>query len=274
MTPPPATAAGRLALRSSAPARERHGAPVRSRRAASGVGIAQRRRPSGPARPTAADQAPAIIFAPPATDATQPARKAEAIAPARPAILGSGRALIVGFAILLAGLVTLEGALTEANSGLGATVQEITRLERENAVLRSTVSSLSSDQRVVAEAKRMGFVEPPVGSSRFMAVSLANSEKALAMMVPATQAASLAGAGASGTAPAPSVGGLVQQASAAGPAGAIAAAPSPTGVSGVPAAPTSSSGAGATVSGGVPQAASPPVTTAAVPYGGAAPTHG
>lgn len=89
------------------------------------------------------------------------------------------------FGVLLAGVVFLQGQLRTLNSSVGQSVQEITSLERDNAVLRSQISGLSSDQRIVAQAKRMGFVEPPIGSSRFLAVSPGDSGRAVALMAPA-----------------------------------------------------------------------------------------
>jgi len=111
------------------------------------------------------------------------------------AILSRSRALIAGFALLLAGLVFLENHAVTLNSAIGVNVQKISRLERENAVLRGSISSLSSDQRVVAQAKRMGFVEPPVGSSQFLGVRRGDAAEAVATMAPAEAGTAYASAG-------------------------------------------------------------------------------
>ena len=270
MTPPPATAAARLAVRSSAPARERRGNSRRGSVVA--PGIAQRRRPSGPAtgtrkatlpKPVTANALPMALVHPTTAAAAEPRVRPQRL-PAD-AILGRGRLLIIGFAVLLAGLVSLEGLVTDENSQLGSTIQQITRLERDNAVLRSTISTLSSDQRVVAEAKRMGFVEPPVGSSKFLSVGQADTHRALAMMIPATQSPLQQGQGMAAVglpaAATPTLGSTAQSID-----GGVAVA--------APPATIGPSGAAATVGGGSSQATSSPVTTAAVPYGGADPTHG
>ena len=111
------------------------------------------------------------------------------------AILSRSRALIAGFAVLLAGLVFLENHAVELNSAVGVNLQKISRLERDNAVLRGSISSLSSDQRVVAQAKRMGFVEPPVGSSQFLSAGRDDASNAAATMTPAQGGTAYASAG-------------------------------------------------------------------------------
>ena len=83
---------------------------------------------------------------------------------------------------LAAGLVFIQVQLLHTNAGIGTNVQRITSLQRQNADLRTAVSGLSSDQRIVAEAQRMGFVEPPVGSTRFAAFRAGDSSRALGVL--------------------------------------------------------------------------------------------
>lgn len=88
---------------------------------------------------------------------------------------------------LAAGLVFIQVQLLHTNSGIGTNVQRVTALQRQNADLRTAVSGLSSDQRIVAEAQRMGFVEPPVGSTRFAGYHPGDSNRALGVLAtPAT----------------------------------------------------------------------------------------
>ena len=88
---------------------------------------------------------------------------------------------------LAAGLVFIQVQLLHTNAGIGTNVQKMTSLQRENADLRTTVSGLSSDQRIVAEAQKMGFVEPPVGSTRFTSFRNGDANRALSVLAtPAT----------------------------------------------------------------------------------------
>ena len=83
---------------------------------------------------------------------------------------------------LAAGLVFIQVQLLHTNAGIGTNVQRVTSLQRQNADLRTAVSGLSSDQRIVAEAQRMGFVEPPVGSTRFAAYRAGDTSRALGVL--------------------------------------------------------------------------------------------
>jgi len=83
---------------------------------------------------------------------------------------------------LAAGLVFIQVQLLHTNAGIGTNIQRVTSLQRQNADLRTAVSGLSSDQRIVAEAQRMGFVEPPVGSTRFAAYRTGDSNRALGVL--------------------------------------------------------------------------------------------
>lgn len=83
--------------------------------------------------------------------------------------VSGGRAWIALLAVSLIGIVFLQVLLLDVNAGIGRDVSSVTKLQRQNAELRSEVSALGSESRVVAQAQRMGFVEPPVGSSRFVA---------------------------------------------------------------------------------------------------------
>ena len=202
MTPPAATAAGRLTTGVGAVA-----APTRNVRKRGAAGPARpatpasaRRRVSGG---TPRSSAPAIAKAAPAIAIEVDSAPREA-APSSTndhsfAILSRSRALIAGFAVLLAGLVFLENNAVTLNSAVGVSVQKISRLERDNAVLRGSISSLSSDQRVVAEARRLGFVEPPVGSSQFINVSKGDATAAAATMAPTQSGSAYASAGLDGS---------------------------------------------------------------------------
>ncbi len=101
--------------------------------------------------------------------------------------LVASRVWIGVIAALAAGLVFIQVQLLHTNAGIGTNVQKLTALQRENADLRTTVSGLSSDQRIVAEAQKMGFVEPPVGSTRFTAFRRGDASRALSVLsTPAT----------------------------------------------------------------------------------------
>ncbi|CAB4863122.1 MAG: hypothetical protein F2799_01465 [Actinobacteria bacterium] len=98
--------------------------------------------------------------------------------------LASTRVWIGVVAVLLVGLVFMQVKLLHINAGIGTNVAKISLLERQNAELRMGVSALGSDSRIVAEAQRMGFVEPPVGSSHFASWRAGSASRALALLSP------------------------------------------------------------------------------------------
>ncbi len=175
MTPPAATAAARLGS-TAMPVRERRPAAP-SRRRSDSPSTRIPRRVSGPQTGRRAVAEPRVAVEPSA--ATSIAEQSAL------GILSRGRVWVALFAVGLAGLVFLQGELRGLNSDTGSSVQAITKLERQNAVLRADLSSLTSDQRIYSEAARMGFVEPPVGSSKYLTAQSGNAAKALATMTAA-----------------------------------------------------------------------------------------
>ena len=89
-------------------------------------------------------------------------------------------------AVLVAGLVFVQVKLLHINAGIGTNVQKISALQQSNAQLRSELSALGSDQRVVTQAQRMGFVEPPVGSTRFTSLHRGAAVRAAASIAAPT----------------------------------------------------------------------------------------
>lgn len=189
MTPPAATAAARLATSrqsvSAAPSRSRRGTEPRA-------GLRRPpRRLSGPAagiarEVTAVTHAVAPVAPRRAATADPEARRRTSAAEASLSLLGRTRLWTAVFIVGLAGVVFLQDQLRTLDSEAGGAAQAITHLQRDNAVLRSEISSLSSDDRIVSQAKRLGFVEPPVGSTRFLASSGDYSRRAVAMMAPSS----------------------------------------------------------------------------------------
>jgi hypothetical protein len=251
MTPPAATAAGRLRPSASAapvyidpvvppevePEVIRNASPDRIRpgRIAGGAGVLRprERRVSGPARTVPAGRGiaqevavlenataarltatvidrvelPSINFGqifrrralalPNATSVVDAVRTA----PDHPVtnFLVASRVWIGMVAALAAGLVFIQVQLLHTNSGIGTNVQLITQLQRQNADLRTSVSGLSSDQRIVAEAQRMGFVEPPVGSTRFVNFHRGDADRAVSVFSTQVQAGGMTDAGSTQT---------------------------------------------------------------------------
>jgi len=195
VTPPAATAAARLG-NTAMPARERR-APSPARRRAASPGTRVPRRVSGPAAGRRVAPEPRVAEA---TRAEEVAVEHSALG-----VLSRGRLWVALFAVGLAGLVFLQGELRDLNSSTGASVQAITKMERQNAVLRAEISGLSSDRRIYAEAARMGFVEPPVGTSKYLKAGRGDAARALTTMTAATSPATTladSGAGTGGDQPA------------------------------------------------------------------------
>lgn len=82
----------------------------------------------------------------------------------------AGRAWIVLVGFLLIGIVAMQVSLLELNAGIGRAVDTSSRLQRENAELRASVSRMSAGDRVEAAAARLGMVMPDAGTVRFVAV--------------------------------------------------------------------------------------------------------
>src|SRR3954449_7173904 len=158
MSPPPATAAST----------RRHGA-----RRAPAPRVP--RRISGPtraARPRAVAAGGAIAL--PRPVGTPPLgrralRRAAALAdhPLLERLL-TGRAWIALLAGALIGIVFMQVSLLKLNAGIGRSVERAELIDRENADLRAAVSRLGSDDRLQAEAARLGLVAPPAGSVTFL----------------------------------------------------------------------------------------------------------
>lgn len=145
MTPPAAAATARTRTRSTAP---------------------PPRRVSGPARPRR--QTPAIAGPPPlalrlggAVHGLTEHRLLDRLI--------RGRAWIAILGIGLIGIVFMQVSMLRMNAGIGRAVDTASRLERDNAALRATISEQSSGDHIEAEAARMGLVLP-TDTPRFLDV--------------------------------------------------------------------------------------------------------
>jgi hypothetical protein len=158
-------------------------APAAAARHRTGVrrGAATRvpRRVSGPARPRAVHGGAAALPRPHARPrpATRPAPSVARRALRRLAALpehraldrlltGSGWIVLVGFALI--GIVFMQVSLLKLNAGIGHAVERAATLERQNSQLRDEVSRLGSNDRLQAEADRLGLVLPPAGAVTFL----------------------------------------------------------------------------------------------------------
>ena len=157
MSPPPATAAA---------TGRRHG----TRR-----GPAPRvpRRVSGPARPRVVATGGAVALPRPGAGGLPLGRRllrSLAALPDHPLLvrLLTGRAWLGVLAFALIGIVFMQVSLLKLNAGIGRAVERAALLDRENADLRDVVSRLGSDERLQAEAEKMGLVLPPAGSVVFL----------------------------------------------------------------------------------------------------------
>jgi hypothetical protein len=156
MTPPPASAAAH--------------ARTRSRRApASRIP----RRVSGPVRPRAVTTAGGAVALPRPFGAPPPWRRGLRRLATLPdhrlldrLLNGSAWIVIVGTALI--GIVFMQVSLLKLNAGIGNAVERAATLDRQNSELRAAVSELGSNDRIQAEAQRLGLVVPPAGSVTFL----------------------------------------------------------------------------------------------------------
>jgi hypothetical protein len=158
MSPAPARAA--------APDR-RHGA----RRGAAAPRVP--RRVSGPARPRMVATGGAVALPRPGGGQAALGRRALRRALAlvdHPLLvrLLTGRAWIALIGCALIGIVFMQVSLLKLNAGIGRSVERAAVLDRENADLRDVVSRLGSDERLQAEAAKMGLELPPAGAVTFL----------------------------------------------------------------------------------------------------------
>jgi hypothetical protein len=78
-----------------------------------------------------------------------------------------GRAWIAIVGVGLIGIVFMQVSMLRLNAGIGRAVDTATRLERDNSVLRGTISELSSGDHIEADAAQMGLVLP-TATPRFL----------------------------------------------------------------------------------------------------------
>lgn len=162
-----------------------------------------------------------------------------------------GRAwiMLIGFGLI--GLVAMQVSMLGMNAQIGRSLQRAAVLDRENATLRATVSSLSAGDRVEAAATSMGYVAPDAGSIRFLATApAADATRAARALRPPLATAGTAGSSAAGST-ASSSAGTASAASSTSPADTSAATAAPG-----PASASAASGSGASAGTGT-GAASP-----------------
>lgn len=80
-----------------------------------------------------------------------------------------GRTWIAIVGVGLIGIVFMQVSMLRMNAGIGRAVDTASRLERENAALRATISEQSSGDHIETEAARMGLVLP-TATPRFLDV--------------------------------------------------------------------------------------------------------
>jgi hypothetical protein len=131
------------------------------------------RRISGPSRPRAVVTSAGAVALPRSIGAPPPWRRWMGRLASLPDHrlldrLLNGRAWIglVGFALI--GIVFMQVSLLKLNSGIGQSVERAATLDRQNSQLRAAVSELGSNDRIQAEAQRLGLVVPPAGSVTFL----------------------------------------------------------------------------------------------------------
>jgi hypothetical protein len=118
---------------------------------------------------------------------------------------GSAWIVIVGTALI--GIVFMQVSLLKLNSGIGHAVERAATLDRQNSELRAAVSELGSNDRIQAEAQRLGLVVPPAGSVTFLGShgKRIGGDAPIAMATGTAVAPQPAGTGAGATAAATTV---------------------------------------------------------------------
>ena len=94
-----------------------------------------------------------------------------------------GRVWIAVLAVGLVGIVFLQISLLKLNTGISRSVETQQTLERQNASLKTELSSLGGSERVRGSAAAMGFVSPITGQPRFVDAGRASADRAAANIV-------------------------------------------------------------------------------------------
>ena len=94
-----------------------------------------------------------------------------------------GRAWIAIVGVGLIGIVFMQVSMLRLNAGIGRAVDTATRLERDNSVLRGTISELSSGDHIEAVAARMGLVLP-TATPRFLDARRFDLARAVSSITP------------------------------------------------------------------------------------------
>jgi cell division protein FtsL len=161
------------------------------------------------------------------------------------------RAWIWLLGMALGGIVFMQVSLLQMNNGIGNAVAKSTELEHRNALLAEQVATLSSGERIQAEAERLGLVSPDAGTVDFLTPrgSLDASRAADNMTPPSDAARTAMGSSA------------VPAATAVPVATAVAPVPTAAAVG----TPATTAAPVATAAPVTPVATAAPVTTAAPP---------
>lgn len=96
---------------------------------------------------------------------------------ARPA--ARGRILIVVAGLLAAGLIYINVGKLEAGDGYGRYAQRALELQRDNTILRGNVARLSSSERIVRQARKLGMVMPQPEQFKYLHTRRGDALKAV-----------------------------------------------------------------------------------------------
>jgi hypothetical protein len=90
-----------------------------------------------------------------------------------------GRILIVVAGLLAAGLIYINVGKLEAGDGYGRYAQRSLELQRDNTILRGNVARLSSSERIVRRAQKLGMVMPQPEQFKYLYTRRGDALKAM-----------------------------------------------------------------------------------------------
>lgn len=146
-----------------------------------------------------------------------------------------GRMWIWMIGIALGGIVAMQVSLLKLNTGISRAVHTSATLEHRNSALETSITRLSSQERIQKAATSLGMDAPEAGDIVYVHVRGPQDGRRAAnrMTEPSGPARAMVAAGASGSGPA-----TAGEATATGaPATGTATAPAPQATAAVPAAP-------------------------------------
>ena len=99
------------------------------------------------------------------------------------------RLWIWALGIALLGVVTMQVSLLKLNSGISRAVETTTTLERQNAALEESITTLTATDRIQIGAEALGMLMPAAGDVGYLQAGPNDADRAVSRMQPPSEEA-------------------------------------------------------------------------------------